>query len=69
LLASWDEKIPSPRSITCMLPAGATRPAFGDSEKAFGGNMALVTTIPKNMAAPISPERVSSPLLIKRKSV
>jgi hypothetical protein len=69
LLANRDEKIPSPRSITCMLPAGATRPAFGDSEKAFGGNMALVTTIPKNMAAPISPERVSSPLLIKRKSV
>jgi hypothetical protein len=68
LLANWNDKVPSPRSITCMLPVGTTRPAFGDSDKVFGGNMALVTPIPKNMAAPISPKRVSSPLLIKRKS-
>jgi hypothetical protein len=74
--SSWvneNEMAPFSRSTTIMLPAGATRPAFGDCDRALGRDMCLATwqghDIPKNTAAPISPKRVTSPWQTKRKSM
>jgi hypothetical protein len=64
-----DAKIPFSSSSTIMLPARTTRPAFGDNDTTTILWHGRQNIIPKNMAAPISPTRVTSPEQNQRKSM